>query len=266
MHRKLPAAFVLLAVAGSATLLAAGCDDAGQVQSLENDVAELRTKAKRLEGERDKLATRLDNAERRLAGLQEDLMQVRKDAQSASSSAAAAVGEAAKAGADATGTTAPVRKFSTEVGAAAKELADYFATEDGSRVFDVAMKAYEAKQQEERGSRMVKGMIDAFAQKANLTPQQTTQMEKIVGKAMTDIGGVWRSMRDPAGTPEERASRRSDAVAKTEEIRRATEDEVKGVLDSTQFEMYQQESARMRGLMGGGMGGPGGGMGGPRGQ
>lgn len=276
MHRtsrRPAAAFLVVAAAvaaAGAALAAAGCGDAGQVQGLEHDLADLQAKSKKLEVERDRLASRLDNAERRMAGMQEDLMQVRKDALAAAASAAAAAPAEAPKTDDGSLAGAPpaVLKLDPQVGAAAKELAEYFATPDGSKVFDIAMKAYEAKQQEERGARMAKGMIDVFAQRANLTPQQAASMEKIVGRSMSQIGDVWRSLRDAdGGTPEERAARRTEAVAKTDEIRRQTEEEVKNVLDNTQFDLFQQEANRMRGMMGGGPGGDiGAPIGGRRGQ
>ena len=153
-----------------------------------------------------------------------------------------------------------------EVSKIDKELAEYFATDEGRTVFEAAMKSYEGKREEERSARMVKGMIDAFSQKANLSREQTASMEKIVSKAFTEIGTLFRTMRDSDMTPEERAVKRTETVAKVEDVRRQTEDEVKGILDATQFELYQQESARMRGFMGGGMGGGLGGFGGQRGQ
>jgi uncharacterized membrane protein YgcG len=121
------------------------------------------------------------------------------------------------------------------------------------------MKAYEQKRDEERGNRMASGLIDAFAQRANLSPQQKEQMQKIAQRTMNEIGALWRAMRDQDIPPEERAAKRQETVAKMEEIRTRTDEEVKTVLDAAQWDLYQQESARMRGFMGGGMGGGGGG-------
>jgi outer membrane murein-binding lipoprotein Lpp len=259
----------ILAAALALPALLAGCDDGARVDSIEGEVTELRSQVKKLEGERDKLAARLENAERRMGGLQEDLLAVRKSADAAGVAAAAAGAKeepAVVAGAPvAAAPGAPALKGDPKTVQAAQDLANLLASDAGRTVFEGAMRQVEQKREEERGARLATGLVDAFAQRANLSPQQTEQMRKIVGKSISDIGAVWRSMNDGELTPEERATKRQEAFAKTEEIRKTTEDEVKGVLDAQQFEMFQQESARMRGFMGGGGPGGRGGFGGPGG-
>lgn len=262
--RALP--FALVAAFAFAS---AGCDDSAQVGVLEKEVTALDGQVKKLEGERDKLSGRLETAERRLAGLQEDLLAVRKAAESAAQAArdAAKAGPGAGAGLG-SGVTPGAVKGDPKSIQAAQELAGILATDEGRAVFEASMRQIEQKREDERGARMAAGIVDAFAQKANLSPTQAESMRKIVGKSMTEMGALWRNMRDTDLTPEERATKRTENMAKMDEIRKTTDEEVKSVLDGAQFDMYQQETARMRGFMGGGggMGGPGGGFGGGRGQ
>lgn len=269
--KSVPLRHLLLSVTLAAPLLAAGCDDSARVQSLEGEVTALDSQVKKLEAEREKLLARLDTAERRMTGLQEDLLAVRRSAEAAGAVASAAsekaAGEVAGAPVAAPpGVPAPGSKDDPRTVQAAQELAALLASETGTAVFEGALRRVEQKRDEERGARMVAGMVDAFAQRANLTPQQSEQMRKIVGKTMTDIGSLWRSMGDGDLTPEERAAKRQETFAKAEEIRKSTEDEVRNVLDAQQFEMFQQESARMRGFLGGGPGGGFGGRGGMGGR
>lgn len=260
MHR--PSARLLLVVAGSfAVLSAAACSDGAGSPLADKEMADLRAQLRKVEGERDKLASRVDQTERRLAGLQEDLLTVRKALATApAADAAAAAAPAADASA------APAAAPATAPGAA-KDLADILATDDGRKVFESAMRAYEARRDEERSSRMAAGMVDAFAQKANLSPEQKEKLNAIVGRTMSEMQQLFRGMRDGDVPAAERPARRQETVAKMEEIRSRTDDEVKGILDASQWDLYQQESARMRGFMGGGGGGfGGGGFGGGRGQ
>lgn len=270
--RSLATPFVL---AGALFALAAapGCDDTAGVS--EKQVAELRSQSKRLEDENRALMNRLEAAERKIAGLSEDLAAVNRTAIDASTAASAAT----KANADSTG-AATAGSAGIAGGAAAgdahanlserdREIAAFLDRDEGRKVLETAIKAIETKRDQERQDRMVNAMVDAFAQKANLTPQQTDSMRKIVGKSMADTRGLWEGMMRGDMSPEERQTARNDAMAKMQEIQTRTDDEVKSVLDSSQFGMYQQDVERMRngmrGGMGGGMGGPGGGGFGGRG-
>lgn len=248
-----------LVLALSAALAVPACADPGAA-AVEARVASLDARMKQLESERDRLSGRLDAAERRLGGLQEDLMQARKDAL-ASADAAHAAAAPAGAGNPAGGEAPESPGAGTtraDVPAAARALSEVLGTEAGREVFDQAMRTYEERRDRERTDRLAGGMVESFARKANLSAAQTESMRKSVGKAFTEIGALWRSMRDADLTPEERSTRRTDALAKTEEIRQRVDDEMKAILDSTQYETFQQESARMRGFLGGTPGGPGG--------
>ncbi|MCE9637617.1 MAG: hypothetical protein K8T90_18110 [Planctomycetes bacterium] len=259
LPRSLPFALV-----AALALASAGCDDSAQMGVLEKEVTTLDGQVKKLEGERDKLAGRVETAERRLAGLQEDLLAVRKSAEAAAELARNATKAGGAPAATGTGLAlAPgATKGDPKTAAAAQELAGLLSTDEGRAVFEASMRQIEQKREDERGARMAAGLVDAFAQKANLSAQQTESMRKIVGRSMTEMGAIWRGMRDGTVTPE----KRTENMAKMEEIRKSTDEEVKSVLDGTQYDMYQQETARMRGFMGGGGGPGGGGFGGGRGQ
>lgn len=255
--------FLLVA---AAALPLAGCDEAAEVQTLGRDVAELRTQVKKLESERDRLTARIDNADRRMAGLQNDFLALQKSVQAAATvTAAAQDGTGAEGGATVAG--AALRGPDGKFPQTADEFTALVSTEAGRAAFDAAIRQAEQRRDEERQNRMAAGMVDAFAQKANLSPEQTEKMRKIASKAITEISALWRTMRDQDMTPEQRQAKQTENVAKMEEIRRESDEEVKSVLDAAQWDLYQQETSRMRGFMGAGGGGPGrGGFGGGRGQ
>lgn len=258
--RSLATPFVL---AGALLVLAAapGCDDTSGVS--DKQVAELRSQSKRLEDENRALMNRLDAAERRIAGLSEDLASVNRTAIDASTAASAASkanadsADAATAGSPGTVGAAPSDAHAN-LSERDREIATFLDREEGRKVLETAIKAIETKRDQERQDRMVNAMVDAFATKANLTPQQTDSMRKIVGKSMADTRGLWEGMMRGDMSPEERQTARTDAMAKMQEIQTRTDDEVKSVLDSSQFGMYQQDVERMRNGMRGGMGGAGG--------
>jgi len=263
MHRLAPLAVLsFAAVVGGV----AGCGDAADVKSLEGEVTDLRGQLKRAEGENDKLARRLDDTDRKLSGLREDLITSRESTMRASGDPAAAPAAGAApgdAGPDATATSPENPALDAE----AKALADVLATDDGIQVLEGALKTIEKRRDEERTARMVQGMVDAFAQKAALSPQQAESLQKIASRSAAATRELWSAFRDAGDlTAEQRQSLRTDLLAKGEEIRVRTDDEVKGILDAQQFEIYKQDSERLRGAFRGFGGGPGGGgMGGGRG-
>ena len=258
--RVLP--FVL---AAAASLPLAGCDESAEVATLDHQVTELRTQVKKLETERDRLTARVDNTDRRLAGLQSDFLALQKTTKSAAAVTAAA---SDAAGAEPGGVVAGARLAGPDgkVPQNADEFSALLETDAGRAAFDSALKQAEQRRDEERQNRMAAGMVDSFSQKANLSPEQTEKMRKIATKAFSEISTLWRSMRDQDLTPEQRQSMQADNMAKMAEIRTTSEDEVKSVLDASQWDLYQQETSRMRGFMGGGFGGAGGGGRGGRGQ
>jgi uncharacterized membrane protein YgcG len=211
-----------------------------------------------------------------MGGLQQDLLAVRRSADAAADAAtSASEKEPAVDGAQVAGNpsaqSAAAGAVDPKTSQAAQELEALLSTDAGRTVFEGAMRRVEQKRDEERSARMVTGLVDAFAQRANLTPEQSEQMKKVVGKTFTEIGALWRTSGEGEMTPEQRAQKRQEVFAKAEEIRKTTEEEVKTILNVEQFEMFQQESARMRGFIDGGAGGFGGrggrgGFGAPGGQ
>ena len=267
MRRLAPLALLPLVVAVGG---AAGCGDGAGVTSLEGEVTDLRGQLKRAEGENDKLARRLDDTERKLSGLREDLITAREASMSGAGGPAAAPAEAGAAPGDPAADAPGTSPENPALAAEAKALADLLGTDDGIKVLEGALKTIEKRREEERTARMVQGMVDAFAQKAALTPQQTESLQKIATRSASATRELWSAFRDAGDlTAEQRQSLRTDLLAKGEEIRVRTDDEVKGILDAQQFEMYKQDSERLRGAFrgfGGGPGGMGGGRGGPGGD
>jgi hypothetical protein len=195
--------------------------------------------AQRLNGQ---LVERLDRLERKMDGFRQDVDRLGRekivealDIQNAAAEGAAegeaALGEASAMGGD--------------------ELAAMLASEDGKAAVAKAMEAIEQKRNDERRDRMVSAMVDRFAEQANLSAAQTEDVSRILGDSMKKIGDVWSSMRSMGEmTPEQRATLREENMMKMEEIRLATDDEMKAVLDSSQFGIYEEQAQRMRGFGG----------------
>lgn len=257
--RLVPAAALLLATA----VAVPGCGDDAAVRSLEGEVTDLRGQLKKADVDNDKLARRVEENERRLRGLQEDLLAARDAAlHGAGKSATAVVGDAAGGPDAAAPATSPENPA---LAAEAQALADVLSTDDGIKVLEGALKTIERRREEERTARMVQGLVDAFAQKANLTPQQAESLQKIASRSAAATRELWTAFRDAGEmNADQRNALRIDLTAKAEEIRVRTDDEVKGILDAQQFEIYRQDSERLRGAFRGFGGGPGG-MGGGRG-
>lgn len=262
MRRNRLAALLLLATAP----FAAGCEDAARVGSLETEVTELRAQLKKSENERDRLARRVDESEKRLAGLQEDLLGFRKSVIDVAGAAAASAPDSAGDGAD--GVVAPAGPDASPANpvltAEAASLARILETDEGVKVLEAALRDIDRRRDDQRTARMIQGLVDAFAQKANLTPTQSEQLAKVLTRGAAARRELWTGMRDaPEMTPEQRVAVRQEILAKSEEIRVRVDDEVKSVLDAQQFETYKQDSERLWSQgRGGGAGGMGGGMGG----
>ena len=152
-----------------------------------------------------------------------------------------------------------MRRLAQLSGLALLPLLAAACTDGAGSGLEGALKTIEKRRDEERTARMVQGLVDAFAQKAGLTPQQSESMQTIAMKSATATRELWATFRDAGDmTAEQRNTLRVDLLAKGEEIRVRTDDEVRGVLDARQFEMYKQDSERLRGAFRGlgGAGGP----------
>jgi len=255
MKSALPLA---LATAVLATGLAA-CS-AGDADAVKRDMDELRTDLQRTKKENEKLRTQVASAEGRINGLAEDLARVRqlsvdvKAAPAPQAEGAAAdggvAGGGATAGASASGSAAVV---SSPEGVA---IRNFLATEDGKKLLEAAIQSDRDARAREQAKRQVDSMVDRFAKQANLTDDQTKRMKDLMEKQADATRDVWASLQiNPDATQAERDARRQQGLAKTDEIRKSTDDQLRSVLSATQFESYQQEqdkqSQRVRGSGGG---------------
>lgn len=255
MHRASRLA-LLVPVTLAAALSAASCDDGGGASP--KQVNDLRAEVARIEEDRRQLASKLDQAERKLAGQAEDLALLHKEMAElrgrprnvggTDASGAATAGGEGPSGTS-SGGAAPVDPEE------AKALDAYFASEHGRKTIDAALVAAEQRREEQRWNERINAMLDQFAQKAGLRPDQVESMRKIAGRTSAEIRGIWAGMRNPDLTADERTAQRQEAMAKMLEIQTRQDEEVKGVLDASQFQMYQEDSARLRGMFGGGGGG-----------
>lgn len=248
-----------LAISGllcAAALLALpGCDDDGAPE-LQSTVDELRKDLLDAKKERERLTAKLDRMERRLAGYAQDIdrLQVQGIAGLERAEVAGESGEG-------TGDAAVDASVDASVDAtAAANIEKLLESEGGRQAMEKAMEAIREKRDNERRQRMVEGMVDRFAEQADLTPDQTERLSQIMGKRFEGMRQIWSALRDGGDVSrEERAVMREEAMVKMEELRVELDDEVKSVLNADQYSLYQEQADRMRGWGGGGRGGPGGG-------
>jgi len=234
------------------SLLAAGCGDPGAGAS-NAQVTELGDQVKRQGVQIDELSDAVAEMSRKLSGLSDDVVTARNTM--AEPVAAAESGAEPEAAATATEAVAAL-----DPGA----LKEALASKEGEEALAKALRSAEQQRDRERMNRMVNGFIDRFAQEANLSEQQSTQMKEISGKFTPQIRDVWRGMRDMMGaSSEDRAAYVEEARAKTMELREEMNSEVKLILTADQFVQYEDSQDRM---MGGGRGmrGRGGDRGGNR--
>jgi hypothetical protein len=256
MKSALPLAF---ATAVLATVLAA-CS-AGDADSVKKDVDELRTDLQRTQKENEKLRAQVASAEGRINGLAEDLARVRQlsvDVKAAPAQQAqgdATDAQAAAAAPPAAGGMSPgaAALLATPEGVAIKS---FLATEDGKKLLEAAIQSDRDARAREQAKRQVDSMVDRFAKQANLTDDQVKRMKDVLEKQTDATRDVWASLQiSPDATQAERDARRQQGLAKTDELRKATDDQLRTVLSATQFETYQQEQAqlsqRVRGAGGG---------------
>lgn len=210
------------------------------------DVAALRKEVKELRKDVEAAQKDAKRSERQLASLQDQLADVRRDMLSAPD----AVVVAEPTLSDESGEAEAVAAVA---GAAPEAVVEALATEEGRKAIETALAEVNRRRDEERRERWVGSMIDRFAADAQLTPEQTVQMKDIVGGSFDKIREVWSGMRDMGGaTPEERAVARQEAMAKMEDIRLETDDQVKAILNSAQYDQYVESSEAMRRGFGGG--------------
>ncbi len=247
-------ASLALVVSLAASLAIGGCGEQDSAAA-SPEIIKLRTDLKESQRRHAQVIDRLDKFERRLDGMTQDIDRLSHQRVKADLASATAAVDTDETGAAASmgDPTAP---------AAPDELIELLQSEQGQELVAGAMKALEARRDEERRERMVGAMVDRFAEMANLTPQQNGDVTRIVGDSFRKMGDVWSSMRDAGDlTAEERTAARDENMVKMEEIRQATNDEMKAVLNSEQYAIYEEQANRMRGFGGGGTRRGGGGFG-----
>jgi hypothetical protein len=225
-------------------------------------VAQLEKRVGDLETERDDLRIKLGKADRQIRGLSSDLASLRNELLQRGGVAASL-----EAGPDAAPAGGPESEAATDADAAmpvslgeeeVARLAKLLESDTAQEALRRAARKERERADTERWSRMVDGLVDRFAEKANLTEQQTTQMKDIAGRSMREIRDVWMSMREAGNLDaEQRGALIADNRAKMEDIRAKSDEEVKAVLSGDQYEMYLEDMDRMRGFGGRGRGGRG---------
>ena len=94
--------------------------------------------------------------------------------------------------------------------------------------------------------------LAAYRQHLQLPFDVVTDLDRSVYRLLGAERGsgrqVWSAFRDlpPDTVPEQRDQLRQQTIAKADELRKQTDEQVKAVLDQTQYEAYQQEQDKLR--------------------
>lgn len=231
-----PTTLLLLAAA----LAASACtEDDGQAGAAK-EVTVLRADLERLQKEHERTASQVAAYARRLDGLTQDLTVVRQVAADAKIEAAG--GPAGEGGAGEEAQTASADPQTAEI-------RSFLATEEGRRVLQDAVQAEREARDRERAQRAARALVDRFAAQAELTADQTSRMKEVMVRQADAVRAAWAPMQDlpDDATPEQRAETRRSCMEATEQLRKATDEEVRGLLSQAQFEQYQQAQTRLRG-------------------
>ena len=248
MKSLIPLALIPLAFAAVVTV---GCDD---TSTGGDGVAALQKRLDDMESKNAELQKRLVKAERDLASAN---MSISRFGDKLERSAAAMSAVDAAEAAPETG-DAPVAAMSSGA-AAPNAISDYLQSDDGQKALDEAMTKIEARRDAARREQMAGFMIDRFAEMANLTAEQSERLKKATATGFDEIRGLFATLRDQSGTPEERQAARVEAMAKMGEVREKVNAEARQILDNEQYQMFEEQQSRMmRGFGGGDMGGFGG--------
>jgi len=224
---------------------APACNDAADGGG--DAMAELTKEVKEARRLNERMSTRIERIEKKMDGFRQDVDRLGREKITAVLDVQNAAEEAG---------TDEAASFAAASAMGGPGLAAALNSDEGLAALAKAVQSIEDKRNTDRRQRMVSGMVDRFAQEANLSPAQTEDVNRILGESMKKIGGVWSSFRDAGGlSADERAAMRDDNMAKMEEIRGATNDEMKGVLNADQYSLYEEQAQRMRGGFGGGRGG-----------
>jgi hypothetical protein len=233
----------------------------GDTDALRAEIADARADAQRVRKENEKLAAQLDVHEHRINGLAEDLAHVRSLAPDVKAAAVPAQGGGAAAPSGDAGVApdgSPIGATGGVVVSATQTAAirAFLGTDDGRKVLAAAIVADNDARQKEQAKRRIDSMVDRFAKQANLTDDQTKRMKEIMERQSEATRDLWSNMRDlpPDATQEQRAQLRDQNTAAQDAARKQTEDALKILLSTTQYEEYQKQQAQTRrgGVQGGG--------------
>jgi hypothetical protein len=235
------------------TFVALAACSAGDADAVKKDMDELRTDLQRTQKENEKLKAQVTTAESRINGLAEDLARVRQlsvDVKAAP--APQAEGDATDASTPSSTTTSP--GVATTPGAAALlatpegvAIKTFLSTEEGKKVLEAAIQSESDARAREQAKRQADSLVDRFAKIAGLTDDQTKRMKDLMEKQADATRDAWASLQiSPDATQEERDARRQQGLAKTDELRKSTDDQLRTILSTTQFETYQQEQDKLR--------------------
>lgn len=238
----------------------------GAAKDTGTDVADLRVRLDASESDSQALRIELGKADRQIRGLSSDLaaLRVLVDTRVAAAPATLEADEAAAPGEESSAAAAMAGGLEGLSEEQITKLADALATDKGQKLLERAARKERERSESERWDRRVDGMVDRFAEKANLTARQSEQMKEISRDSMKQIREVWMSMRSNEVPAEERATLIADNRAKMEDIQVQTSEKMKTILDADQYTMYEDDMDRMRSAWGGG--GRRGGGGGRRGD
>jgi hypothetical protein len=221
--RKTP--LTMLAVLG---LAVTACSD-GVETATADDVRALRTEVSTLED-------RLDRTEKELSSLKRRTPSNRDRVRSAPPQPAPeTVATAEPAGADDDAPTVTSDQFR-----------DFLSTDNGQKVFAAAIRDYQQQQGEARRGRVIAALVEPFAKKQYLSPDQTERMTSVLEKATQQISDAWASMRDVP--PEKRGEQVAANIQRTQEIRAGAAQEIGGFLSSQQFEAYEEDASQFFGM------------------
>jgi hypothetical protein len=210
-----------------------------ETDAVQKEVAGLRADLQKAQKENEKLRSQVATAEGRLNGLAEDLARVRQFAVDVKAA------PAPEAPADGAAAAAPEPSPAPPSVVAIKT---YLASEDGRKVLAEAIEADRTARAREQSKRRIDAQVDRFAKSAGLTEDQVKRVKEVLER-QAEASRVARAALndlDPDATQDQRDELRRQTTAKTEEIRKASEDQLRAVLTPTQFDAYQQEQTRLR--------------------
>jgi ferric-dicitrate binding protein FerR (iron transport regulator) len=118
----------------------------------------------------------------------------------------------------------------------------FFESDEGRSVLAAALKTEQVRRDKEFGAKMVDGMLARLHKEADLTDDQRRKLREVIGRAGYDSYVAWSSLEElPADTAAVEKDRlRSETAAKSAEIAKRADDDVRAILSQTQYETYRR--------------------------